>query len=420
MKTKAVRLYGAKDLRLETYELPAITEEEILVKIYTDSVCMSTYKEVKLGTAHKRVPGDVAENPIIIGHEMAGEIVEVGKRWMEDFYPGQRFSIQPDINYLGKGWAPGYSFPNCGGDCTYCILPKEVMEKDCLIPYAGEAFYAASLAEPVCTLISAFKAFYHRSAYAAYEHIMGLKEGGKMAILAGTGAMGLGAIDLALHGDKKPSLLVVTGRTPKKLERAARIFTEEEAKKNGVEIRFVNTTKTEDPVALLKEISGGTGFDDVMVMTPVTEVISMGNQILGYDGCLNFFAGPSDKTLTAPINFYDIHYQFTHICGTSGATVQDMKDALQLAGEGRINPSVMVTHIVGIDNVAETTINLSDIPGGKKLCYTHLNLPLIALEDFKELGKDDSRFADLDEICERHAGLWSAEAEMYLMEHFKE
>ena len=55
MKTKAVRLHGAGDLRLDEFELPPITDDEILVKVISDSVCMSTYKCAILGTAHKRV-----------------------------------------------------------------------------------------------------------------------------------------------------------------------------------------------------------------------------------------------------------------------------------------------------------------------------------------------------------------------------
>ena len=43
MKAKAVRLHGANDLRLEEFELPEIKDDEILVKVVSDSVCMSTW-----------------------------------------------------------------------------------------------------------------------------------------------------------------------------------------------------------------------------------------------------------------------------------------------------------------------------------------------------------------------------------------
>ena len=128
MKTTAVRLYGKNDLRLETFELPAIGEDEILAHIITDSICMSSYKATIQGADHKRVPNDVAENPVIIGHEFCGEIVEVGAKWADQFKPGQKFSIQPALNQPENPYAsPGYSFPYIGGDATYVVIPNVVM-----------------------------------------------------------------------------------------------------------------------------------------------------------------------------------------------------------------------------------------------------------------------------------------------------
>ena len=124
MKTKAVRLYGTEDLRLEEFELPAIKEDEILAHVVSDSVCMSTYKAALQGAAHKRVPNDVAENPVIVGHEFCGEIVAVGAKWADQFKPGDKFSIQPAINYKGSLAAPGYSYQYIGGDATYIIIPN--------------------------------------------------------------------------------------------------------------------------------------------------------------------------------------------------------------------------------------------------------------------------------------------------------
>jgi threonine dehydrogenase-like Zn-dependent dehydrogenase len=101
MKTKAVRLYGKDDLRLEEFELPEMKDDEILAKVFSDDICMSTYKAGHAGIEHKRVPDDVAVNPVIVGHEFAGEIVKVGAKWQDEFKPGEKFSIQPAINYEG-------------------------------------------------------------------------------------------------------------------------------------------------------------------------------------------------------------------------------------------------------------------------------------------------------------------------------
>ena len=72
MKTKAIRLHGKDDLRLDEFELPALGDDEILAKVVSDSLCMSSYKAAKQGADHKRVPNDVAERPVMIGHEFAG------------------------------------------------------------------------------------------------------------------------------------------------------------------------------------------------------------------------------------------------------------------------------------------------------------------------------------------------------------
>ena len=72
MKAKGVRLHAANDLRLEEFELPEITDDEILVKVVSDSICMSTYKCAILGTAHKRVHDDVAEHDGMVAGLLAG------------------------------------------------------------------------------------------------------------------------------------------------------------------------------------------------------------------------------------------------------------------------------------------------------------------------------------------------------------
>ena len=93
MKTKAVRLYNENDLRLEEFELPTIKNDEVLIKIICDSVCMSTYKTAKQGKNHIRVPDDIAENPVIIGHEFCAEIAEVGSTWQSEYKVGEKVII---------------------------------------------------------------------------------------------------------------------------------------------------------------------------------------------------------------------------------------------------------------------------------------------------------------------------------------
>ena len=421
MKARGVRLHAANDLRLEEFELPEITDDEILVKVVSDSICMSTYKCAILGTDHKRVHEDVAEHPAIMGHEFAGDIVQVGKNHQDKFKPGMKFTLQPALNYKGTIWSPGYSYEFFGGDTTYCVIPAEVMELGCLLEYKGRAYYEASLAEPMSCSIGAFHAAYHTH-MGVYKHEMGIKEGGNLAIMAGAGPMGLGALTYALHRDVRPSRVVVADVNQERLDRAEELFPVAEYKEMGIDLHFVNTGKYDDPVAVLRDITGGAGYDDVFCYAPVAAVVQQCSDILGRDGCLNFFAGPTDKKFSATMNCYDVHYNSTHVMGTTGGNTADMIESLELTAAKRINPAVMVTHIGGLDAAAETTLNLPKIPGGKKLIYTHLTMPLIALEDLRKRGEElgDARYTALADIVDAHKGLWCPEAEEYLLANFIE
>lgn len=416
MKTKAVRLYGKSDLRLEEFELPEITENEMLAKVVSDSLCMSSYKAAIQGPDHKRVPDDVAQNPIILGHEFCGEVVQVGENVKQFAQPGDKFTVQPAMFYKGSLEAPGYSYHYYGGDATYIVIPSEAFETNCFLKYDGEAFYHGSLAEPMSCIASGAHVNYHTK-FGSYVHEMGIKDGGKMALLAGVGPMGLGTIDYALHADCRPSLLVVTDIDKDRLARAACLFTVEEAKKQGVELHYVNTAEQDE--AYVMGLSNGTGYDDVYVMAPVKPVVEMGDRILGVDGCLNFFAGPTNTEFKAEFNFYNVHYAATHVCSNSGGNTDDMREVLKMMSEGKLDPSVMVTHVGGLNCVPETTLGLHDIPGGKKLIYTQIDMPLTAIDDFAELGKSDPMFAELAKIVEKTNCLWSPEAERYLLAHAK-
>ena len=138
--------------------------------------------------------------------------------------------------------------------------------------------------------------------------------------------------------------------------------------------------------------------------------------LLAFDGCLNFFAGPARTDFRAAFNFYNVHYAGTHVVGTSGGNTDDMKEALEMMGNG-LDPAGLVTHIGGINAVIETTMLLPSIPGGKKLIYTHVDLPLTPVDEFETLGATDPLFAELHRLCERHHGLWNVEAEACLLAH---
>lgn len=415
MKVEGVRMYGAKDIRLEEFEIPEIKEDEVLLKVMSDSICMSTWKEVKLGSGHIRVPNDIGEKPVIIGHEFSGTIEKVGSKWADEYKEGERFVVLPGIpDQMG---APGYSYEYFGGAVTYCIVPNDIIEKKCLLHYDGDSFFEVSVSEPMYCIIGGYNANYHTKSE-THEHFIGAKEGGNIAILGGCGPMGLGAISYALAMKNKPKRIVVTEIDDVRIQRAREVISEQEAKEKGVELYYVNTAKMDDQIQGLMELTDGEGYHDVFVYAPVRQITEVANKIMAFDGCMNLFAGPSDSEFGAEMNLYDCHYRNTKILGSSGGIKADLEEALDLIAKKEIKPAVMITHIGGLDAYAETTLNLPDFPGAKKLIYTQFHMPLTAIEDFRKMEEENPLFGKLADACDRNQGLWNKEAEEILLNHF--
>lgn len=405
MLTEAVRIYGKNDLRLETFQLPKIKEDEILFEVVVDSICMSTYKIAIQGEDHKKVPDNISEKPIIIGHEIAGNIVSIGKKWQEKYDLSKKYVIQPNIPMGNK--YPGYSMEYCGGDATYIILPAIIMEENCLIPFSGDSYFEGALTEPLSCVMGAFNANYHKK-FNSHQHNYGIKKDGNVLIMGGTGPMGLFGIDCAIHNEHTPKNVVVTDIDDEKLERAQKLYPGNEQTK----VTYVNTKELENQADELIEIAGGK-YDDIFIFAPVESLVSIGDSVLNDDGCLNLFAGPADKDFSARVNFYNVHYRNTHYVGTSGGTLNDALDSVKMIQQEKVKVSKVVTHVLGLKDAAKVTLDQAAIGGGKKLVYPHCDLPFTSLE---ELVAGDTA---LGEILRNNVGLWCYEAEQYVLKNCK-
>ena len=411
MLTKAVRLYGEMDIRLEEFELPKITDEEILIKVVSDSVCASTYKAVKQGTKHKRVPENIAEKPVIIGHEMCGEILEVGESLKDSWAVGQKVVVQPALK-LESGYDPGYSYQYIGGNTKYAVVPKIVLERGCLLPYNGEGYFKGSLVESLACVYRGYEGFYHTD-YTNYVRTDGAKKGGKIAILGGAGPMGIGAVELAC-GYAECGTVVVTDLSEERLAFAAEMSSVEAAKKRGVDLKYVNTSGIDNVEEYLLKLSDG-GFDDVFVMVPVPALFNLAEKICREDGCVNFFAGPPVHDMQGSLNLYRVHYDGIHVVGTAGSIPQDMVDVIKLIEDERINAGALVSHILGLGAVKETLFAMEKPSGAKKVCYNELDIPLVAISDLEKLGENDALYRELAKIVKNNGGVWCTEAEEYLL-----
>jgi threonine dehydrogenase-like Zn-dependent dehydrogenase len=415
MLARAARIHGRDKIAVSEIELPDIGPDELLLRVVSSSMCLSTYKALSLGEDHKRVPEDVSAAPAITGHEFAGVLEGVGADLAGTFAEGQRVAILPTMG-LPSGYSPGYSYPFFGGDATYCIVPKVAIDKGCVLPYDSDYFANGSLAEPMSCIIGAFHASYHTEPL-VWQHEMGIRTGGSLALLGCGGAMGAGALDYALHGPYRSALVVAVDVNAERLARLRGLFPPEEAARHGVRLEYVDATGI-DVVEELRSISGGRGFDDVMVFAAHRGLVETADALLAQDGCLNFFAGPTDKGFSASLNLYNVHYEGTHVVGTSGGSRTDMEESLRMSAAGTLNPSKMVTHVGGLDAVPDALRGLPDFTGGKILIYPHADLDLVAIEDLETLARTDPRFAELARLTGQNDGIWNSDAETCLLRTF--
>lgn len=100
--------------------------------------------------------------------------------------------------------------------------------------------------------------------------------------------------------------------------------------------------------------------------------------------------------------------------GNSGGNLDDIREMFDLSKKGLITPEYMITHVTGLAEVPRIILNLPDIPGGKKLVYPHVDLPLMALSDFEKRADEDPAYKKIADILNENHGVWCKEAEQVL------
>ena len=286
------------------------------------------------------------------------------RRWARDladrFTVGQGVAILPTMG-LPSGYSPGYSYPYFGGDATYCIVPAIAIEKGCVLPYDDGYFANASLAEPMSCIIGAFRSNYHTEPL-VWEHQMGLRRADASPCSA-AGCHGHRRPRLRPHGPFTPT----PGRGRRRQRGAAGAAACAVPAGGGAASRLPPGVRGRQRPGRRRGAprSPADGYDDVVVFAAIKQLVEPGDAVLARDGCLNFFAGPTDRAFSACLNLYNVHYEGTHLVGTSGGSRSDMEESLELSAAGTINPSRMVTHVGGLDAVPDALSDLPPSPAGR-------------------------------------------------------
>jgi threonine dehydrogenase-like Zn-dependent dehydrogenase len=148
------------DGKPDTVPFPRFTDDDLVARVDACGLCFSDIKLIGAGSSHPRIEGrDLAKDPTVPGHEVSLTIVGVGDRWKGRFALGNRYILQADIFYKGKGVAFGYALP--GGLSQYVVLGSPVLEGDegCyLLPVAAKTGRVeAALVEPWTCVIASYQ-----------------------------------------------------------------------------------------------------------------------------------------------------------------------------------------------------------------------------------------------------------------------
>lgn len=286
----------------ELFPIPDVGDHQILVRV--DAVCMC-YSDLKLnmyGEQHPKLSGyDLAKEPIRLGHEVSLTVVEVGKELQDQYQPGQRFAVQPDIYRDDVSTGYGYVIP--GGLIQYQLIGPEVLETDTgasLLPLVDEIGYAeAALLEPWGCVLAAY----------SQRRRLAPIEGGIMWIL---GRADDERVYEFSSGLEAPRTIVVTDAPTSVLSLVER---------TRAQVMVRDGLSPEDYGALSDEFTNGRGFDDIVALDPrAAKVIGAAAQLIARHGTFNM-VGQSPLDGMPQIDVGRIHYDFTAYMGNTGPDI---------------------------------------------------------------------------------------------------
>ena len=339
---KAAVYLGIKKIRIEEVEKPKCGPGEILIKVHFCAICGTDVRTYLYG--HKKV-----EPPHIIGHEIAGEIAEMGKE-TKGYRLGDRVTVVTSVGcgkcrWCQKGYynlcpnteAIGYFYQ--GGFAEYLLMPQEAVAQNAVLKIPENVSLAeASIVEPLSCCING-------------QSYLKIEKGDNVAVF-GAGPIGMMHLELARNeGAEKTFLIDISDG---KLEFA----------QNHFSVDYIINPQKENPIEKILSLTENKGVDVVIVAASAKTAQEQALKIAGKKGRISFFAGlPKDNSI---INFDSniLHYQEISVFGSFASYREEYEEALELIASKKIEAKKFITHILPLEKIEEG-INL--IREGKTL-----------------------------------------------------
>ena len=329
----ALRFYAPEDLRLEDVPEPTCGTDEVKIRVKNCSTCGTDVKIRKNG--HQNLTP-----PRIIGHEIAGEVVEVGSGVAGDWKPGDRVQVIAAVpcgkcHECRKGWmavcqnqtSVGYQYD--GGFAEYMIVPREVLAVDGMnrIP-DGVGFAEASAAEPFACAINA-------------QEQLGIEPGDDVVIF-GAGPIGCMHVRIA-RGVHRAGRIILVDINSERLKMSA------DAVKPDV---VINASEVNIVEEILK-LTGGRGADVIITATPANITQEQAVSMAARNGRISFFGGLPKTNPAITLDSNLVHYRQLHIHGANGSAPEHNRRALDYIASGEVPVADLITRRIRLRDVMD-------------------------------------------------------------------
>jgi L-iditol 2-dehydrogenase len=329
---KVLRFYAPGDVRVEEAPKPSITADEVLIRVRNCSTCGTDVKIFHNG--HQNITP-----PRVMGHEVAGEVAEVGAN-VSGWAVGDRVQVIAAVPCgecyeCRKGWMAvcenqtsiGYQYD--GGFAEYMVVPQAVLKVDGLnrIP-DGVGFDEASAAEPFACAINA-------------QELLGI-EPGDTVVVFGAGPIGCIHTRIARGVHKAGKVFLVDVNAERLAMSAAAVQPDE-----------VIDASTVDVVAEVMRLTGGRGADVVITATAANITQEQAIAMAARNGRISFFGGlpKTNPTITCDSNL--VHYRQLHIHGANGSAPVHNKRALEYIASGVVPVKDLITVHLPLERALE-------------------------------------------------------------------
>ena len=327
---KAAVFSGPGRIEPREVETPKIGDNDILLKVGAGTMCGTDLKI--LANGHFKIREG---QELILGHEFAGEIAQVGRN-VSGYRQGQRVAVGPNVGCgtcrycrMGKTHlCPDYEafgISRDGAFAEYVLIHDKAIQQSNLVPMSeGVSFEEAALAEPLSCCYNAYRSVDTRA--------------GDKVLIIGLGPMGI--LHLQLQKLAGAGTVMVADISDTRLGMA-------EGYAPDV---LINSSKEDLEKAVMRH-TGGIGADVIITAVPVPAIQQQSVRMAARLGRINLFGGmPKGKELVE-INTNLIHYNGIVLTGTTGASLEDYERALRLIEQGKIEVKSLITKRFPVEEI---------------------------------------------------------------------